>query len=74
MTIFVQKYKLKLVKCYNYNFELGYLLSHNFFDEELLQIEAKHIYRFMVDKVFGKPDPDESDRPTKDRSTSLDIT
>ena len=73
MTSFVQKYKLELVKCYNYNFEGGNDLSHKFSDEELLQFEAEYIYMFMMDKVFGTPDPDESDRPTKGRSALLEF-
>ena len=73
MSTFVQKYKLELLKCYNFNFDVGYDISHEFLDEELLQLEAEHIYRYMANKVFGKPAPDEFDRPTKGRSALLEF-
>ena len=73
MSIFVRKYKLELLKCYNFNFDVGYDISHIFLDKELLQLEVEHIYRYMVNKVFGKPNPNEFDRPTKGRLASLNF-
>ena len=70
---FVQKYKFELSKCYNYNFNTRYNISHYFSTEELFQLEDKHNYRFVAHKVYSIPDPDKSDRPTKDRSASIEF-
>ena len=70
---FVRKYKFELLKCYNYNFNTRYDISHDFSTEELFQLKDNHIYRFMAHKVYGKPDPDESDRPTEGRSASIEF-
>ena len=56
-----------------FQFNVGCDIPHKFLNKELLQLEAEHIYRYVANTVFGKPDPDESDRPTKGRLALLEF-
>ena len=59
-------------------FILAFSISHgngyNFSNKELLSLTPDHIYAYLSFKVFGTSTPLENDKPTQDRSNSIEYS
>ena len=68
-----KQYRPHLVRLWNFSHNTSYNKHHTFTQEELLTITPDQIYTFCAYKVYGTPNPTESDNPTKGRSNSIEF-
>ena len=68
----VKEYRSSLLKCMNYSFGTTHPKEYKFSNEELLQLNPDHIYLFMANQVYGKPDPTDNDNPINGQSSTLE--
>ena len=65
-------YQKSLMAFWNYTHNTQYSPEHRLSEEELLSVTPDQLYAFFAFKVYGIPDPDESDNPTFGRSSSIE--
>ena len=56
----------------NYSFGTSHPKDYDFTTEELLELKPEHIYAFMANQVYGKPNPSDDDKPLNGRSSTLE--
>jgi hypothetical protein len=74
MTSLDKQYRPHLVRLWNFSHNTSYDKHQTFTQEELLTITPEEIYAFCAYKVYGIPNPSESDNPTKGRSSSIEFS
>ena len=65
-------YIYKSVRCFNLALGTSHWNGYNFSNEELLNLTPDHIYAYLSFKIFGTSTPIDSDKPTQDRSNSIE--
>ena len=65
-------HKLELVRCFKLASGKSDGNRYIFSNEELLNLTPDHIYPYLSFKAFGTSTPLESNKPTQDRSNSIE--
>ena len=68
----IKEYRSWFLKCMNYSFGTSHPKDYDFTTEELLELKPEHIYAFMANQVYGKPNPSDDDKPLNGRSSTLE--
>lgn len=68
----VSAYRSILVSMMSYKDGTTYENGYEFSDEQLGEIMPEDVYKWMANKVYGRPDPGHDDNPTLGCSSSLE--